>query len=166
MVRHYFSEMTDKQRETKKMTAKKKKTTKKKATKKKAATKEKATRKKKVQKTAVSFATFLDNHMMAGVTWSKLSKLAVVEADRRSITSQRTVAALKSHARSRGYQDQWTVKMDDKVVKMTSMAAINIGQEATFSSSPRKYWIILANLAVLVLIALVLLYRHRYSSGD
>ena len=118
MVRHYFSEMTDKQRETKKMTAKKKKTTKKKATKKKAATKEKATRKKKVQKTAVSFATFLDDHMLVGITWKALEKLALAEADRRHITSQRTVAALKAHARSRSYQDQWTVKMDDDRVKM------------------------------------------------
>lgn len=83
--------------------------------------KPKAARKKKVPTAVVetsSFATFLDNHMMAGITWAKLEKLAVAEADRRHITSQRTVGALKAHARSRGYQDRWTVTMDDNEVKM------------------------------------------------
>jgi len=82
--------------------------------------KPKAARKKKVQRTAVSFATFLDNHMIKGITWAKLEKLAVAEADRRHSTSQRNVAALKAHARSRGYLDRWTVKMDDNGVKMTA----------------------------------------------
>jgi len=99
------------------MTANKKKTTGK--SRKKSPRKTKTATKKRVQKTAVSFATFLDDHMIAGVTWAKLEKLAVVEADRRRITSQRTVAALQAHARSRGYQDQWTVKMDNNKVKMT-----------------------------------------------
>jgi len=84
--------------------------------------KPKAARKKKVQRTTVgtsSFAEFLDRHMMAGITWKEFEKLAVAEADRRHITSQRTVGALKAHARSRGYQDRWTVKMDDNEVKMT-----------------------------------------------
>ena len=75
--------------------------------------KPKAARKKKVQKTTLSFATFLDNHMIKGITWAKLEKLAVAEADRRHITSQRTVAALKAHARSRGYLDRWTVTFLD-----------------------------------------------------
>ena len=101
----------------KEMTANKKKTTGK--SRKKSPRKTKTATKKRVQKTAVSFATFLDDHMIAGVTWAKLEKLAVVEADRRRITSQRTVAALQAHARSRGYQDQWTVKMDNNKVKMT-----------------------------------------------
>ncbi len=83
--------------------------------------KPKAAKKPKVQRTPVetsSFATFLDNHMMAGITWAKLEKLASAEADRRHITSQRTVGALKAHARSRGYQDRWIVTMDDNEVKM------------------------------------------------
>ena len=87
--------------------------------------KTKAATKKKVQRTAVetsSFATFLDNHMIKGITWKEFEKLAVAEADRRHITSQRTVEALKAHARSRGYLDRWTVKMDDNGVKMNETA--------------------------------------------
>jgi len=83
--------------------------------------KPKAARKKRVQKTTVetsSYATFLDNLMIKGITWKQLEKLAVAEADRRHITSQRTVGALKAHARSRGYLDRWTVTMDDDRVKM------------------------------------------------
>lgn len=105
------------------MTANKKKTTGK--SRKKSPKKTKTATKKKVP-TAVgetpSFATFLDNHMLVGTTWAELQELALAEADRRGITSQRTVAALKAHARSRSYQDGWTVKMDEKGVKMNETA--------------------------------------------
>lgn len=101
--------------------------TKKKATKKsKAASPKKKVRKSSKKKAAAkptkrepSFAEFLDAHMIVGISWAKLEELAKAEADRRHITSQRTVAALQAHARSRSYLDQWTVTMDDKGVKMT-----------------------------------------------
>lgn len=95
------------------------------ATKKKATKKSRTASPKKKRKAAAkptkrepSFAHFLDAHMIVGITWKELEKLAVAEADRRHITSQRTVGALKAHARSRSYLDQWTVTMDDNEVKM------------------------------------------------
>ena len=87
--------------------------------------KPKSARKKKVKRKAAktdrdpSFAGFLDDQMIKGITWKELAKLAAPEAVRRGITSQRNVAALKAHARSRSYLDRWTVTMDDKGVKMT-----------------------------------------------
>ena len=86
--------------------------------------KPKAARKKKVETRAPvkdrenSFAGFLDRHMLVGATWAKLQELAMAEADRRGIAGHRTVGALKAHARFRGRQDQWTVKMDSNKVKL------------------------------------------------
>jgi len=65
-----------------------------------------------------SLTEYVDNLMLAGISWQELKEKTVEEGIRRGTTSMHTIGQLRQHAKSRAKSGKYRVEMDNERVKL------------------------------------------------